>query len=107
MIYTCPMHPEIEQDHPGACPRCGMTLESKPSGRRKSKENRDRCHGKFWVALILTMPVLFLAMGHVIPGLNIDSIVPKRLGKWIEFGLTTPVVVWAGGSFHPGMAVDR
>ncbi len=100
MIYTCPMHPEIEQDHPGACPKCGMTLESKTVGPEEEEQRETRSLSrKFWVALILTMPVLFLAMGHVIPGLNIDSIVPKRLGKWIEFGLTTPVVLWAGGFF--------
>ncbi|MGB9476336.1 MAG: copper-translocating P-type ATPase [Candidatus Udaeobacter sp.] len=100
MIYTCPMHPEIEQDHPGACPKCGMTLESKTVGPEEEEQRETRSLSrKFWVALILTMPVLLLAMGHVIPGLNIDSIVPKRLGKWIEFGLTTPVVVWAGGFF--------
>src|SRR5262249_1387441 len=54
---------------------------------------------KFWIALVLTIPVLILAMGHEIPGLHIDSIIPKRIGKWIEFGLTTPVVLWAGGFF--------
>ena len=100
MIYTCPMHPEIEQDHPGACPKCGMTLESKTVGPEEEEQRETRSLSrKFWVALILTIPVLFLAMGHVIPGLRIDSIIPKRLGKWIEFVLTTPVVLWAGGFF--------
>src|SRR5215813_10310589 len=100
MIYTCPMHPEIEQDHPGACPKCGMTLEP------KVMEGEDHDHGetrslsrKFWIALVLTVPVFLLAMGHAIPRLEIDSIVPKGIGKWIEFALTTPVVLWAGGFF--------
>ena len=94
------MHPEIEQDHPGACPKCGMTLEPKTIGDEEHEHGETRSLSrKFWVALILTIPVLFLAMGHVIPGLNIDSIVPKRLGNWIEFVLTTPVVLWAGGFF--------
>ena len=48
---------------------------------------------------MLTIPVLMLAMGHAIPGLHIDSIIPRQIGKWIEFGLTTPVVLWAGGFF--------
>jgi P-type Cu+ transporter len=100
MIYTCPMHPEIEQDHPGACPKCGMTLESKVIGGEEHEHGETRSLSrKFWIALVLTIPVLFLAMGHAIPGLDIDSIVPKRIGKWIEFALTTPVVVWAGGFF--------
>jgi Cu+-exporting ATPase len=94
------MHPEIEQDHPGACPKCGMTLESKVIGGEEHEHGETRSLSrKFWIALVLTIPVLFLAMGHAIPGLDIDSIVPKRIGKWIEFALTTPVVLWAGGFF--------
>jgi Cu+-exporting ATPase len=100
MIYTCPMHPEIEQDHPGACPKCGMTLEPKTIGREEHEHGETRSLSrKFWIALVLTIPVLVLAMGHAIPGLGIDSIVRKRIGKWIEFALTTPVVLWAGGFF--------
>src|SRR6266581_1602884 len=101
MIYTCPMHPEIEQDHPGACPKCGMTLELKTIGVGDEEEQREirSLSRKFWIALVLTIPVLFLAMGHAIPGLGIDSIVSKQIGKWIEFALTTPVVLWAGGFF--------
>jgi P-type Cu+ transporter len=100
MIHTCPMHPEIEQDHPGACPKCGMVLEPKTIGDEEHEHGETRSLSrKFWIALVLTIPVLFLAMGHAIPGLDIDSIVPKRVGKWIEFALTTPVVLWAGGFF--------
>src|SRR5213596_2235747 len=100
MIYTCPMHPEIEQDHPGACPKCGMTLELKVVGGEEHEHGETRwLSRKFWIALVLTIPVLFLAMGHAIPGLDIDSIVPKQIGKLIEFALTTPVVLWAGGFF--------
>jgi len=94
------MHPKIEQDHPGACPKCGMTLEPKAIGGEEHEPGDTRSLSrKFWIALVLTIPVLFLAMGHAIPGLNIDSIVPKRIEKWIEFALTTPVVLWAGGFF--------
>src|SRR5437773_12062881 len=100
MIYTCPMHPEIEQDRPGDCPKCGMTLEPKTIGGEEEEPRETRSLSqKFWIALGLTIPVLVLAMGHAIPGLDIDSIVPKRIGKWIEFALTTPVVLWAGGFF--------
>src|SRR5213596_1922158 len=100
MIYTCPMHPEIEQDHPGACPKCGMTLEPKAVGGEEHEHGgTGSLSRKFWIALVLTIPVLFLAMGHAIPGLDIDSIIPRQIGKWIEFALTTPVVLWAGGFF--------
>ena len=100
MTYTCPMHPEIEQDHLGACPKCGMTLERKTIGEEEHEHGDERSLSrKFWIALVLTIPVVLLAMAHAIPGLDIDSIVPKRVGKWIEFGLTTVVVLWAGGFF--------
>jgi Cu+-exporting ATPase len=100
MIYTCPMHPEIEQDHPGACPKCGMTLEPKTIGAEEQEGRETRSLSrKFWIALVLTIPVLLIAMGHAIPALHIDSIIPKQIGKWIEFALTTPVVLWAGGFF--------
>ncbi len=54
---------------------------------------------KFWIALVLTIPVLLIAMGHSIPGLHVEEIVPRQIGKWIEFGLTTPVVLWTGAFF--------
>src|SRR5258708_34087914 len=101
MIYTCPMHPEIEQDHPGACPICGMTLEPKTIGEGDEEDQREvrSLSRKFWIALVLTIPVLIIAMGHAIPGLRVDAIVPRQIAQWIEFGLTTPVVLWAGGFF--------
>src|SRR5436309_14986181 len=101
MIYTCAMHPEIEQDHPGACPKCGMTLESKTVGAGDEEEQKGvrLLSRKFWIALVLTIPVLLIAMGHAIPGLHIDSVIPKQIARWIEFALTTPVVLWAGGFF--------
>jgi Cu+-exporting ATPase len=101
MTYTCPMHPQIQQDHPGNCPICGMTLESKTIGAGDEEEQHEirSLSRKFWIALLLTIPVLVLAMGHAIPGLHIDAIVPRQIGKWIELGLTTPVVLWAGGFF--------
>jgi Cu+-exporting ATPase len=94
------MHPEIEQDHRGACPKCGMTLEPKTVGAGEEAQREEQSLSrKFWIALVLTIPVLIIAMGHAIPALHIDSIVPKQIAKWIEFALTTPGVLWAGGFF--------
>ena len=95
------MHPQIQQDHPGNCPICGMTLEPMTVGVGDEEDQGDikSLSRKFWIALSLTIPVLILAMAHVIPGLHIDAIIPREIGKWIEFGLTTPVVLWAGGFF--------
>jgi Cu+-exporting ATPase len=101
MIYTCPMHPEIEQDRPGNCPKCGMTLEPKAIGAGDEEEQKEirSLSRKFWSALVLTIPVLFIAMGHAIQGLHVEVMIPKQISKWIEFALATPVVLWAGGFF--------
>jgi Cu+-exporting ATPase len=101
MIYTCPMHPEIEQDRPGNCPKCGMTLELKTIGAGDEEEQKEirSLSRKFWSALILTIPVLLIAMSHAIPGLHVEAMIPKQISKWIEFALATPVVLWAGGFF--------
>jgi P-type Cu+ transporter len=103
MIYTCPMHPQIQQDRPGICPICGMTLEPRSRGVGVGdEENQTEVNSlsrKFWIALVLTIPVLVIAMGHAVPGLHIDAVLSKQIGKWVEFGLTTPVVLWAGGFF--------
>src|SRR5436309_4340558 len=103
IIYICPMHPQIEQDLPGNCPICGMTLEPRSRGvgvgDEEERREVDSLSRKFWIALVLTIPVLLIAMGHAIPGLHVDAIVPRQIGKWVEFGLTTPAVLWAGGFF--------
>jgi Cu+-exporting ATPase len=97
------MHPDIVQDHPGECPKCGMTLEFRSRGVEAGDEEEQTeirsLSRKFWIALVLTIPVLFVAMGHAVPGLHVESIIPKQIAKWIEFVLTTPVVLWAGGFF--------
>jgi len=101
MIYTCPMHPEIEQEQPGNCPICGMTLEPKTIGAGDEGEQKEirSLSRKFWSALILTIPVLLIAMDHAIPGLHVEALIPKQISKWIEFTLATPVVLWAGDFF--------
>jgi P-type Cu+ transporter len=98
-IYTCPMHPEIEQDHPGDCPKCGMALEPKTVAEQAEDDSEIRALSrKFWIALLLTIPVLAIAMGGWV-GLNVEAIIPKNFSKWIEFVLSTPVVLWAGSLF--------
>ncbi|PYK11599.1 MAG: heavy metal translocating P-type ATPase [Verrucomicrobia bacterium] len=77
-----------------------MVLEPKTPRMVEEDETEIRSLSrKFWSALVLTIPVLILAMGHAVPGLYVDSIIPRQIGKWIEFVLTTPVVLWAGGFF--------
>jgi Cu+-exporting ATPase len=100
-IYTCPMHPQIEQDHPGDCPICGMPLEPKiPESEEDQDDHEARSLAtKFWLGLILTVPVFFLALGKMVPGLSIDSLVPVAFNKWIQFILATVIVSWCGGIF--------
>ncbi|MBA3053982.1 MAG: heavy metal translocating P-type ATPase [Sphingomonadales bacterium] len=98
-IWTCPMHPEIRQDHPGACPICGMGLEPEmvTADTGPSAELTDMTR-RFWIALVLTIPIFVLEMGvHLVPALH--NLVPMRLSGWIQFALATPVVLWAGWPF--------
>ncbi|MEJ6011665.1 heavy metal translocating P-type ATPase [Novosphingobium aquae] len=98
-IWTCPMHPEVRQDHPGACPICGMALEpaevSIDDG--PSPELLDMTR-RFKIGLVLALPVFLLEMGgHIFPAIH--HLVPMRLSVWIQLVLATPVVLWAGWPF--------
>jgi Cu+-exporting ATPase len=100
-IYTCPMHPEIEQDHPGDCPICGMRLEPKTGVAVEQDEDRETrsLAFKFWLGLILAIPMLALALGQMIPGLGFDRWAPTKVNQWIQLILTTVIVFWCGGVF--------
>src|SRR5690625_46501 len=93
-IYTCPMHPEIRQDHPGSCPKCGMALEPlMPTLEDDNPELKDFSR-RFWWTLPFSLIVTILAMfGH---RLNLFDITTQT---WIEFVLSIPVVFWAGQPF--------
>jgi len=95
-IYTCPMHPEIRQDHPGSCPICGMTLEPvMPTlDDDENPELVDFSH-RFWWTLPFTVVVAFLAMG----GHRFGWFAPGSQ-TWIELVLTLPVALWAGWPFY-------
>jgi len=97
-IYTCPMHPEIEQDHPGDCPKCGMALEPKTvtAAPEDDGELRDMTH-RFWIGAALTLPVFLLAMGHLLP--SVPEWTMGAASRWTQFLLSTPVVLWAGWPF--------
>ncbi|MCB1207504.1 MAG: copper-translocating P-type ATPase [Verrucomicrobiae bacterium] len=101
-LYTCPMHPEVVQDHPGDCPKCGMALEPMSpvddSDDHEAKEMRSLSR-RFWIGLALTIPVLVIAIGGMIPSWHLLEFVPRPISKWIEFAFATPVVLWAGWSF--------
>jgi P-type Cu+ transporter len=97
-IYTCPMHPQIRQDHPGNCPICGMALEPETptEATGPSAELVDMTR-RFWVALALSIPVFVLEMGGHLAGLH--QFVPEGVSNWIQLALATPVALWAGWPF--------
>ncbi|HPB21291.1 MAG TPA: heavy metal translocating P-type ATPase [Novosphingobium sp.] len=98
-IWTCPMHPEVRQDHPGACPICGMALEpemvSHDTGPSAELIDMTR---RFRIGLALALPVFALEMGgHLFP--LVHRLVPMSLSAWIQLALATPVALWAGWPF--------
>jgi heavy metal translocating P-type ATPase len=101
-MYTCPMHPEVQQDHPGDCPKCGMALEPKmvtvDTDDEENAELRDMTK-RFWTGAALTLPVFVLAMAHLIPALGKQPWLNGEVSRWLQFALATPVVCWAGWPF--------
>jgi P-type Cu+ transporter len=106
MIYTCPMHPEVQREHPGDCPKCGMALEPKTVTAGADDEENTELHDmtkRFWIGAVLTLPVFVLAMAHLVPASARPFWVDGQVSRWIQFALATPVVCWAGRPFfHRG-----
>lgn len=104
--YTCPMHPEIRQPGPGACPICGMALEpvTVAAEAGPSAELVDMTR-RFWTAVLLTIPVVVLEMGAELFTV-IDEAVPDRLSTWLQLAFATPVVLWAGWPFFTRAATS-
>ena len=93
------MHPAIEQDHPGNCPICGMSLEPKgvvPESEGENAELRDMTR-RFWIGAVLSAPVFVLGMWHLLP--SAPHWVEGDLSRWAQFILSTPVVFWCGWPF--------
>jgi len=97
-VYTCPMHPEIRQEGPGSCPICGMALEPEmPSADTGPNPELVDFTRRFWIGLVLTLPVFVLEMGAHIAGAH--SWIDPTLSNYIQFAFSTPVVLWAGWPF--------
>ncbi|MCO6439912.1 MAG: copper-translocating P-type ATPase [Nitrococcus mobilis] len=123
--WTCPMHPEVVRDEPGECPKCGMALEPRQvSAEEEENPELKSMTRRFWVSAVLTVPVVFLAMGGFIPGVSVDALLhgaitgvvglvqryfpgisieapvaAHELREWLELVLATPVVLWGGWPF--------
>ncbi len=99
--YTCPMHPEVVQNGPGSCPKCGMDLEpKKTTGNEGSEEQKayKTMLNKFWISVVFTLPVLFIAMSEMI-GVSLSNIASNETWGWIQFALSTPVIFYSCRSF--------
>lgn len=98
--WTCPMHPEIVQDHPGNCPICGMALEPRANfSEDVGNPELTAMSRRFWVSLLLTVPVLLLAMGHMLPGNPLSAWLAPAVRQYLELAFATPVVLWGGWFF--------
>jgi Cu+-exporting ATPase len=98
--YTCPMHPEIVRDRPGSCPICGMALEPRTAAVEEP-ENPELVSmtRRFWVSVVLAIPVLALGVSNVILGQPVQRALSVRAMEWIQLLLATPVVIWGGWPF--------
>ena len=98
VVYTCPMHPQVRQIGPGNCPICGMTLEPETPAVADgpSAEFVDMTR-RFWIGLVLSLPVLALEMGGHLT--NLHMLIRPQTSNWVQMVLATPVVLWAGWPF--------
>jgi Cu+-exporting ATPase len=98
--WICPMHPEVLKDAPGSCPVCGMALELRTvmveEGKNPELIDMKR---RFIISIFFSLPVLFIAMQHMIPWVSFDLLMSHSVQRWVEFLFTTPVVLWCGWPF--------
>jgi Cu+-exporting ATPase len=98
--WTCPMHPEVVQDTPGSCPLCGMALEPRTItiDETENPELIDMTR-RLIISVVLAIPVVFIAMHHMIPGFSLERWIKPEWLRVLEFLLATPVVLWGGWPF--------
>ena len=97
--YTCPMHPEILRDKPGACPKCGMALEPLTVTATEGNPELESMTRRLWIASALTLPLLAIMVSDLLPGRPLQQLLQGQLLGWFEFALATPVVLWAAWPF--------
>jgi Cu+-exporting ATPase len=98
VIFTCPMHLQIRQVGPGVCPICGMALEPElPAADVAPNPEVADMTRRFWVALVLAIPVFALEMGGHLT--NLHALLGPNWSNWLQFVFATPVVLWAGWPF--------
>ncbi|WP_027158156.1 copper-transporting P-type ATPase [Methylobacter luteus] len=100
--WTCPMHPEIVRDEPGNCPICGMALEPRTVEAEQAEQNPELTDmsRRFWFAAALTVPLVIVAMGDMLPGRPVSQLFSMRTRTLIELALATPVCLWSAWPFY-------
>lgn len=100
-VYTCPMHPQVRQTEPGACPLCGMGLERERATAADEGPNPELVDftRRFWVSVVFTAPLLILTMTPLIGITAIRGLFSEHMAMWIEMVLATPVILWGGWPF--------
>ena len=91
--YSCPMHPEVVQDHPGDCPICGMELVANQITEEDDEHYKDLLK-KLWISIACTVPVFILSMGDMLPGQPVSKIIPYSVNSWLQIIFTLPVVFY-------------
>ncbi len=98
--YTCPMHPEVKKDRPVSCPKCGMDLvPEKAEDSSEEEKAYKRMTKRFWIALVLSIPVFVIAMSEFFSFLHLEDIASKKVWGWIQFILASPVVFYSSWDF--------
>jgi len=97
--WTCPMHPEVVQDHAGSCPICGMDLVPMQPDLSSEEKTYKKLLKKFWIASLFTLPIFLIAMSEMIPNNPLYEITDQKFWNWIQFALSLPVVFYATWMF--------
>jgi len=98
-IWVCPMDPEVRQNHPGPCPKCGMALEPEQPSRDSTNPELADMSRRLWIAAALSAPLFLIAMGSMLPFHGAMQLLSGRTRGLLEFALATPVCLWAGLPF--------
>ncbi|NNC76681.1 MAG: copper-transporting ATPase, partial [Woeseiaceae bacterium] len=100
VVYVCPMHPEVRDVRNSGCPICGMALEPERAvaGEEDTSELDDMTR-RFWVSVVLTVPLFVYSMGEMLPGWPLHGVMPPGTAQWLQLALATPVVLWCGYPF--------
>ncbi|MEZ6010302.1 MAG: copper-translocating P-type ATPase [Hyphomonas sp.] len=98
-VWTCPMHPQVRETSNTGCPICGMALEPETASLEEDTSELDDMTRRFWVGVVLSAPLLAIAMGEMVPGVTLPGFLHSPAFSWIQAALASPVVLWAGWPF--------